>query len=579
MSQNLLQKSITLLLKRQTNILSAAFVIMGTTIVSLLLGVFKKRLLATLFGATNIAGVYDAATRLPDSLFQLIIAAALSTAFIPVFSNYLAKNREAEAHKMASNLLTVGIIIFSIFSLVLVIFAPFFLKVLNPGAGFSDADMTLMANLLRIVVVGQLLFIIGAFFSAVLQSYNQFFIAGFAAATYNLGIILGLIFFTRFVGIYSGAYGIILGAIFYILVQIPPVRKIGFSFKPNFSFHTPEVKQVGKLMWPRTLSMAIIQLGSILTISLVSFLPDTGRNYFIFDLAQTLAFAPVGFIGGAIGQAALPVLSREKDNPELFRATFIASFNQMLFLILPIAALMLVLRIPIVRLVYGADAFDWNATVLTGRTLAYFCVFIFSSALIQLVNRAFYALQNTFIPLVVGGISTVLMLLLSGIFIAVYHSGIHALSYSYSFFGNTVRGILIFSFGVESLAFANSLGMLITLIILLMILRKKIGGFADANFYRPLLKIFVASLLTGIALYIPLKLLDKLVFDTSRTLGLLILTGISSIIGLSLYLFLTWIFNVKEAKTYLLLFKRVGNWREILGLSDEAIESNRMVNP
>ncbi len=579
MSQNLLQKSLNLLLKRQTNILSAAFVIMGTTVLSLLLGVFKKRLLVTLFGASNVVGVYDAATKFPDTIFQLVIAAALSTAFIPVFSNYLAKNKQEEAHKMASNLLSVGLIIFAIFSLILALFAPFFLRILNPGSGFSDTDMTLMANLLRIIVVGQFLFIIGAFFSALLQSYNHFFVAGFAAAMYNLGILIGLALLTPFAGIYSGAYGIILGAILYIAVQLPLVKKTGFSFKPNMSFRTPGVRMISKLMWPRTLSMGVIQLGSIITISLISFLPDTGRNYFIFDLAQTLAFAPVGLIGGAIAQAALPVLSREKDNLPYFRTIFITSFNQMLYLILPIAALMLVLRIPIVRLVYGADRFDWAATVLTGRTLAYFFVFIFSSALIQLVNRAFYALQNTFIPLLVGGISTILMVLLSISFIAIYHFGTHSLSYSYSLFNDTFRGQLIFSFGVEALAFANSLGMFITLIILLFILRSKIGGFADANFYRPLFKISIASILTAIALYIPLKLLDQLVFDTSRTLGLIILTGISSIIGLCLYFFLTWIFDVREAKTYLLIFKKIGNWREVLGLSNEVIETNRMGNP
>lgn len=548
---------------------------MGTTVFSLLLGLIKKRLLVMLFGASNVVGVYDAATRLPDTLFQIIIAAALSTAFIPVFSNYLVKNKEEEAHKMASNLLTVGIVIFTLFSVILVLFAPSFLRILNPGEGFSQTEMALMANLLRIIIIGQLLFIIGAFFSALLQSYNHFFIAGFAAAMYNLGIILGLLFFSKFVGIYSGAYGIILGALLYIFFQLPFVKKVGFSFKPNFSFRTPGLIMITKLMWPRTLSLAVSQLGSILTISLISFLPDTGRNYFIFDLAQTLAFAPVGLVGGAIAQAALPILSREKDNKDNFKSIFISSFNQMLYLILPVTALMLVLRIPIVRLVYGADKFDWNATVLTGRILASFSIFIFSSTLIQLVNRAFYALQNTFIPLVVGGTSTIIMLILSGIFIVIYQSGLHSLSYPYSFFNNTFRGELVFGFGVEGLAFANSLGMLITLIILLTILNKKIGGFTKIDFYKPMAKIALTTFLMAIALYIPLKLLDQLVFDTSRTVGLIILAGISCTIGLSLYFFLTWLFNVKEAKTYLLMFKKAGNWREILGISEEVIDSTR----
>lgn len=571
---DIVRKSLNLLLKRQTNILSAALVIMATTVLSLLLGVLKKRLLVSFFGASNIVGVFDAATKFPDTIFQLVIAAALSTAFIPVFSDYLAKNKTEEGHKLASNLLTVGIIVFSIFSIILVIFAPFFLQVLNPGAGFSADEMNLMANLLRIIVIGQLLFIIGAFFSALLQSYSHFFIAGFAVAMYNLGIILGLLLLSGIVGIYAGAYGIIIGAIFYIVFQVPFIKKVGFSFQPNFSFTSPGVKKVAKLMWPRTLSQAIMQIGSIVTISLVSFLPDTGRNYFLLDLAQTLAFAPVGLIGGAIGQAALPILSREREDIPQFRATFIQSFNHMLYLVLPLAVLILVLRIPIVRLVYGADAFDWDATVLTGRILASLSLFIVCSALIQLVNRAFYALQNTFIPLVIGGASTVLMLLLSGLFILTYQSGLKQIVYPYSFF-NILHGRFIFSFGVEGIAFANSLGMLITLVILMVALRRKIGSFHMDDFYLPIAKIFLASLLTAIALYIPLKLLDQLVFDTSRTIGLMMLTGISGIVGLILYLFLTWFLSVKEASTYIDMLRKLGNWREILGKSGEVIGQNQ----
>src|SRR5690242_5677852 len=141
MVNELFKKSLSLLLKRQTNILSAAFVIMGTTILSQLLGLFKKRLLVAIFGASNIVGVYDVATKFPDTLFQLVIAAAISSAFIPVFSGFLAKDQEKEGHALASNLLTVGMIIFTGFSLLLVIFAPMVLQFFNPGAGFSASEM------------------------------------------------------------------------------------------------------------------------------------------------------------------------------------------------------------------------------------------------------------------------------------------------------------------------------------------------------------------------------------------------------------------------------------------------------
>lgn len=551
MVKSLIKKSISLILRRQTNILSAAFVIMGTIILSQILGIVRTRLLIGIFGASNTLGVYFASSKLPDFLFQLVIASALSSAFIPVFADYLNKNEEQEAHTMASTLLTIGLGIFTCLSIILAVFAPFFVQFLNLGSNFSPEQIVLMVNLMRIIIVGQLLFIIATFLTAILQSYNQFLIPGFAAALYNLGIIIGILTLSSFIGIYAAAVGTVIGAFIFILFQLPMIRKIGFRFTPSISFRHIGVKKVAQLMWPRTISSAVFQLGSLTIIALVSFLPDPGRNYVILDLAQTLAFAPVALIGQAISQAAFPVLSREKDRLDEFRLTFINSFNQMLYLILPISVLLLILRIPVVRLIYGAPKLDWPATVLTGKTLAFFAISIFAQALIILVYKAFYALHNTKIPLIVGSIATAIMIVIAYIF------------------------IIVFKFGIESLAVAFTIAGITQLSILLILLGRRIGGFDYGAEILSLSKLFFCTLFTGFALYIPIKLLDQLVFDTTRTINLLMLTGISSAIGLSLYLFLTWLFNIKEASTYILALKKIGSWREakrdILGNSDEVI--------
>lgn len=547
MRKNIFAKSIDILTRRQSNILSAAFVIMGTVVLSQFLGLIKKRLLIAFFGASVTTGVYDVAYKFPDLLFQLVISSALSSAFIPVFSDMLGKNKEEEAHKMASNLLTIGIIVFFLFSVILSVFAPFFLKLFNPGGGFSPSDMDLMANLLRIIILGQLLIVIGTFFTALLQSYNHFFIPGFAIALYNLGIIVGLLTLSSTIGIYSGAVGTVIGALFFILFQLPMVRKIGFKYKPNFSFKDPGVKSIANLMWPRTISNGVFQLGTIFIVSLVSFLPATGRNYIIFDLAQTIAFAPVALIGQAIAQAAFPVLARERGNLENFKLTFMNSFNQMLYLILPISILILILRIPIVRLVFGAPKLDWPATVLTGRTLAFFAMSIFAQALIALVYRAFYALHDTKTPLITGIFTTVFMLSLGYIFIVPMNMGITSIAVAYS-----IAGIL-------------------QLVLLLYLLHHKTGGFNLSTLFFSWLKIGASSFFTVFALYIPIKLLDKLVFDTTHTINLILLTGISSLAGFSLYLFLTWFFDVNEAKVYILAIQKMGNRKEILEKIEEII--------
>jgi putative peptidoglycan lipid II flippase len=267
----------------------------------------------------------------------------------------------------------------------------------------------------------------------------------------------------------------------------------------------------------------------------------------IFDLAQTLAFAPVALIGQAIAQAAFPVLAREREKLEDFKVTFLSSFHQMFYLILPISALILILRIPIVRLVFGAPKLDWPATVLTGRTLAFFALSIFAQALATLIYRAFYALHDTKTPLIVGAITTIFMIALGGGFIFIYHGSVITIALAY-----TIANICNF-------------------IVLFLLLEKKVGGFNKMSLFISLLKTSVSTGCMAVALYVPIKLLDRLVFDTTHTINLLVLTGISSLIGLSLYLFLTWLFDVKEAETFLILFRRVGNWREILGKTDETI--------
>ena len=579
MPQNIIQKGANLILKRQTNILSAAYIIMATVVFSQILGVVRQRLLASIFSVSNTLGIYDYSTLLPETLFQLTITAALSSAFIPVFSEYLAKDKENEGHIMASTLLSLGMFIFAIISIILGVFAPFFLSFFNQGGQFTASQMSLMANLMRVFTVGQLLFIIGTFISAFLQSYNHFFISGIAAALYNLGTIIGVLTLSSTIGIYSAPVGNIIGAVIYILVQIPLARKVGFSFIPSTSYIFSEgIKRIGILMWPRTISLIIFQAGTLILASFISFLGDPGRMYVIYNFAKTLAFAPVALFGASIAQAAFPVLSREKNNPEEFKATFMTSFNQILYIILPIAVLILILRVPLVRFAYGADKVDWDATVAIGRTVAYFTIAIAAQALINLVSRAFYALHDTKSPLIIGALTTIIMLVIAYVSILIYQTGLQEFALPYSFFEGVTSGSINFNFGTDGIAFAYSMGSLLNLIILLVILDNKTGGFHRKKQIKTFLKVGVASLLMAFALYIPIKLLDQLVFDTTRTINLIFLTGISSAIGLSLYLLLTWLFDVKEAKTYLLIFKKLGNWKEILGISDETIDGTR-VNP
>lgn len=552
MRNNFVLKSLDILARRQTNILSAAFVIMATVIFSQILGLIRQRLMIAFFGVSQV-GIYFYATYLPDYIFQLTIAAAITSSFIPVFSGYIHKNQERDGHIMASTLLFIGVLLFFIISCILAFFAPQILQIFNLGNHLTSSEMSMMATLTRIYIFSEFLFILGTFFTALLQTYNNFLIPAMAVAFYNVGVIAGILLFSSTFGIYSTMIGSILGGIIFVSIQIPLAKKLGFAFRPGWTSPILDgIKKVGHMMWPRVISVIIYNSSIVVIGAFISFLPNPATMNTIFDLAKTLAFAPVALFGNAIAQAAFPVLAREKDHIEEFKSTFINSFNQMLYLILPVSVLILVLRIPLVRLVYGAPRLDWPSTVLTGDTLKFFAISIFAQALITLILRGFYALHDTKTPLIVSAIGNGILLSLSYFSIKVWHMG------------------------VEGLAIAFTVASIFQLIVLFLMLEAKIGGFKKSSLFIPWSKFLISTLFTAFALYIPIKLLDQLVFDTTRTINLLFLTGLSSMAGLSLYLFLTWLLNVREASTYILAFRKLGNWREVFGKIQELVGGDKL---
>ena len=218
----------------------------------------------------------------------------------------------------------------------------------------------------------------------------------------------------------------------------------------------------------------------------------------------------------------------------MFKSIFLASFNQILFLVVPLSAMLIVLRIPIVRLVFGASTlFDWESTVLTGKTVAYFSLSLFAQSLVHLLARSFYALHDTKIPLLSGAVAVISNTIFSIIF------------------------VIIFRWPVWSLGLSASLGSIINLLLLIYFLYIKIGPFSAVELFLPSLKIFLAAIVSAIALYLPLKLLDQLVFDTTRTFNLLILTGFSVILGLFVYIFFAWFMDVKEIAVIYKLISRL----------------------
>lgn len=523
---------------KHSSVLSAALVIMVSVFLSRLLGLIRDRMLAGRFSPEEL-GVYFAAFRLPNLVFELLVMGALSTAFIPVFTFYLTKKDEKEAMKVASSVINLGFLLFFLFSLPIVIFTKEISMFLAPG--FNEQQLALMVSFTRIMVLAQVFpLIFGNFLTGILQSYKSFLIPSLAPVIYNVGIILGIIFLTPSYGLYGPVFGVVLGAFLFMLIQLPITFSFGYRHFPIIDLFHPGVREVGRLMVPRTLGLAVSQIDTTVDLILSTLLG--ARAVTIFNFAQHLQQVPVGLFGATIAQAALPTLTREKakENLEEFKKILLSSFHQILFLVLPASIILIVLRIPSVRLVFGASRFDWEATVLTGKTLAFFAISVFAQAEVQLLARGFYALYDSRTPVLIGVFSVFLNTILSILFIQYFH------------------------FPVFALGLSTSIASIVNFLLLLFYLDKKVLGFDKLRLFLPALKMFLAAGITGVFLYLPMKLLDKLVFDTTRTLNLLLLTGIATSIGLSVYLFLAWFLDIEEVKTFVDLVKRVGKLKQLV---------------
>ncbi|QQG43696.1 MAG: murein biosynthesis integral membrane protein MurJ [Candidatus Daviesbacteria bacterium] len=523
-------KFLQLLTAKQTSILSGALVIMGTVILSKILGLIRDRLLVHTFPPDTVA-IFFAAFRLPDLIFQLLIFGALSVAFIPVFTQYLEERGRAEAFRLAQSILIIALAVLSVAALLVFFFSDIVTGWIVPG--FTPAQKIQVAQLTRAILVGQILLVMGSFFVGILQSYQRFIIPALAGVFYNLGIILGVIFLSDSLGILAAGMGVIMGAAMHALIQLPLVWSLGFRIGSLKSLIHPGVKEIFQLMSIRTLGLAAEQINETVGVVLASLISTASVTYLTF--AQHLQVVPIGLFGATIAQAALPVLATEKSRgqKEEFKATLLTTLHQILFLSLPSTAILIILRIPAVRLVFGASQFDWTATVSTGMTLAFLAIGLAAQAASLLLVRGFYALRDTKTPVLVSFIVVGVNIVLSIYFINILH------------------------LPVWGLGLANSIAAVLSGLLLFFTLHFKIGGFNLRQVWGPFSKMLLSTIIMAGALYIPIKLLDQVIFDTTRTINLIILTGLASAFALSIYIILVWFLKVRELQTYVELLKRL----------------------
>lgn len=531
--------------RKQTTVGSAAMIMVIMVFASRVLGLLRDRLLSGRFAPEEL-GVYFAAFRLPNLLFELLVMGALTSAFIPVFTKYLTQDKEAEGWQMTASLINISVLVLGVLSLPLLFFTETLSNLLAPG--FTDMQIRQMSDYTRFMILFQVTpLLIGNFITGILQSYNLFFLTALAPVVYNIGIILGIVVLTPVLGLKAPVVGVGIGAMFFMAIQLPLLIRLGYRHTLSFDYKNKGVREVGKLFAPRTLGLAVSQIDTTVDLMLASLLG--ARMVTIFNFAQHLQQLPVGLFGATVAQAALPTLSRAsvKQDKEEFIKSVIRAIHQILFFVLPASVFFIVLRIPIVRLVFGAARFDWQATVLTGVTLSMFSISLFAQALVHVLARGFYALYDTRTPVMISIISIIINTVASIVFIQVYHLPVWALGLSTSIASIVNAGVLF------------------------VLLNRRVGGFPKMKLFWPPIKMIVAAVISGVFIFVPLKLFDQLVFDTTRTFGLLLLTGTAGGAGLLSYLFLAWVFEVTEVHAFLALISKVRKPAVILEPANEVI--------
>jgi len=537
--------------REQSSILSAAAVITASSLISALFGLLRNRLLISRFFASEVLqqqlDAYWVAFRLPELVFQLLVIGSLSAAFIPVYSAYRQKDQK-DASYLASSMMNIVLVVFGVLSLLIFIFAEEFNSAIT-SVNFSVEQIKLAAQLSRIMLLAQFFFAISNFLTGIIQAQQRFLIPALSPLAYNIGIILGIILLSPIMGIYGAAVGVVIGALLHLLMQLPLAFRLGFTYRPVWDFKHPGVKEMIKLMPPRTLAISVNQIELFASVYFATALSPGSLT--IISIAQQLMSAPIRVFSVPIGQASLPFLSKDVASGKLkeFKDTLISSLHHVLFLAFPAGMLLLILRIPLVRLAYGSPSFPWSATLLTGKAVALMSLTLFAQGGIHILVRGFYALHNTKVPFVIALLSVAINITLS--YLAVFGLG----------------------WGVLGLAAAMSVAGIIQFTLLLILLMKEVGGFRVEEFIVVPVKIMLATAVMGVGLWVPMRLLDQFVFDTTRVIPLVMLTTVVSIIGGSIYLLLAYILGIPETYAYARLIKRVGNWREVLVETEEVIES------
>lgn len=493
-------KSVVAMANAKLSVKSAAIVLASSTLISALLGLFRDRLLNSYYLGTYPTGIdaYTAAFTIPDFMFFILTSGALAVSFIPVFNQRLVAGNKKSAWELSSSVLNLLALVTLIASVLIMIFAdPLIRYVVSPG--LDESGMILAINMTRVIAINPFLFSIATVLTSIQQAVGRFVFYSFAPAIYNIGIIIGITWFTGGInlfgvqifegGIMGVALGVILGAILQLIVALIGLFGLGFDYEFKISWRNQGFRTILKLLPPRSLDQGIDYVNSIVNTNLSSRMGAGAVRS--FNQATSLHQMPINLIGVAISTAFFPKLTEELgtgDKTEFYN-TFRKALRMIIWISLPVAIIAFFTRGYLTSFISNIGNNEQNGTIAS--VLGTLCIAIFARSVFHIASRGFYAYQDTKTPFRVSIVAIGLTIALSVLFYMV-------------------------GWGVDGLGFAQSIGAVVEIVILLFILeRRSKRQLLDRAFWKAVARMIFATAIAGCVAFSLTKFIPLMATDAS----------------------------------------------------------------
>ncbi len=496
----------------------AASVVMLAYIFSTIIGILRGMVVSGAFGTSADLDSFNAANRVTELLFNLTAGGALGSAFIPMFTGLLTRKENEKAWRLASGVLNTLLIALIIVAALMWIFAPTIVEkglfVLSPGTAVTQIELTV--RLLRIMLPTVIIFGISGLVMGMLNAHQVFLWPALAPAAYSLGMILGVWLLPKSMGIDRLAYGTVIGAVGHFLLQTPTLFRL-----PKRQYFLLEglknkaTRQVFKLMGPRILGASVVQLNFVANTIIGLSLGEGAASAVTW--AFTLMLMPQAAIAQSAGTASLPTLSAqfELGQHEAFKNTLAGIIRAVMLLAIPASIAMILLRVPLVQVIYERGQFDAQSTAMVSWALLWYVAGLVGHCLVEVLSRGYYAMQDTRTPVIVGVLAMSLNIGLSFLFVRLFTYMPHG-----------------------GLALANSVATGLESVVLIYILWRRLKGLEGKSLFRAIWKSLLASAVMAGSIWLWLSLM------AGRSKYLVLLGG--SVLGLLAYVLMIWFLKVPE---------------------------------